>query len=292
MDYQTIDPARRTLFVAYMGADEIIVFNIASNKVQAHITNVRNVHGVLAVPELHRLYASATGTNELVVIDEDTLSVTSRIKAGDYPDGIAYDPADNKVFVSDESGGTDTVIDAKTNKRIDTIDLGGQVGNTQYDPKSRRIYSDVQTRNDVVSIDPKADTLVARHPVPGCEHDHGLLLDADHRLAFVACDGNAKLLVMDLDTWKQISTFPVGADPDVLAFDKALGRLYVAAESGMVAVFQEDGRALRPLGLAFLADEAHTVAVDPRSHRVYFALQDVSGRPVIRVMAPLQRGKL
>ena len=71
MDYQTIDPARRTLFVAYMGADEIIVFNIASNKVQAHITDVRNVHGVLAVPELHRLYASATGTNELVVIDED-----------------------------------------------------------------------------------------------------------------------------------------------------------------------------------------------------------------------------
>src|SRR5256886_16844797 len=32
------------------------------------------------------------------------------------------------------------------------------------------------------------------------------------------------------------SALPIGSDPDVLAFDPALGRLYVAAESGVVAV--------------------------------------------------------
>jgi hypothetical protein len=47
-----------------------------------------------------------------------------------------------------------------------------------------------------------------------------------------------------------------------------------------VAVFAETAHGLRELGQAFLATEAHTVAVDPRTHLVYFTLQSGStGRP-------------
>ena len=285
MDYETIDPARRLLYVAYLGADEVIVFDLVTNKVLAHIPNLPQVHGTLAIPELHRVYASATGEDQVAAIDETTLQITARAPGGNYPDGIAYDADDHKIFVSDEHGGTATVIDVRTNKAVDTLDLGGEVGNTQYDPVTGLIYSDVQTRNVVVAIDPKIDKIVTRHLLPGCDHDHGLLLDVIHRLAFVACDGNAKLLMMDLDTWKELAIYPVGDDPDVLAFDAGLKRLYVAAESGVVSVFQENGKKLRPIGRAFLADEAHTVAVDPMTHRVYFALQNTGGHPVIRVMA-------
>src|SRR6185503_21102181 len=97
------------------------------------------------------------------------------------------------------------------------------------------------------------------------------------RLAFVACEGNAKLLVFDLQRRRVTATFDVGDDPDVLDFDTSLRRLYVAAESGEVAAFQEHGRTLRKLGQAKLADNAHSVAVDPRSHLVYFPLEDVDG---------------
>jgi len=65
-----------------------------------------------------------------------------------------------------------------------------------------------------------------------------------------------------------------------------LRRLYVAAESGVVAVFARSGRKLDPLGKAFLADGAHTVAIDPRTHGVFFPLPDVDGVPVLRIMAP------
>jgi hypothetical protein len=44
----------------------------------------------------------------------------------------------------------------------------------------------------------------------------------------------------------------VGDNPDVLAFDTALRRLYVAAESGEVALFAEHGRALTKLGQSLL----------------------------------------
>jgi DNA-binding beta-propeller fold protein YncE len=65
-------------------------------------------------------------------------------------------------------------------------------------------------------------------PLPGCDHDHGLALDPVTRLAFVACDGNATLLTVALDTWQLLGTNPVVEAPDVLAFDPAARRLYVA----------------------------------------------------------------
>jgi len=286
MDYETIDPGRRMLYLAYLGANEVVAFDLETNKVVAHVQGLDGVHGMLAIPELHRVYASATGSNQVAAIDENSLKVTARADGGDYPDGMAYDEGDQKVFVSDEHGGTDTVVDVRTNRTVDKVDLGGEAGNTQYDALRHRVYSDVQTRDDVVAIDPKADKIAARHALEGCEHDHGLLLDDVHRLAFVACDGNAKLLVMNLDSWKELATFPVGNDPDVLAFDQGLRRLYVAAESGVVAVFEEEAGTVKPLGSGFLADEAHTVAVDPKTHKLYFALQNVGGRAVIRVMEP------
>ncbi len=50
------------------------------------------MHGVLAVPELNRVYASATATDEVVTIDSSTLKIVARVPVGKYPDGIAYAP--------------------------------------------------------------------------------------------------------------------------------------------------------------------------------------------------------
>jgi DNA-binding beta-propeller fold protein YncE len=131
---------------------------------------------------------------------------------------------------------------------------------------------------------------VHRIALPGCDHDHGLNVDAQRRLAFVACDGNAKLLTLDLKRMTVTGTADVGDSPDVLAFDRSLRRLYVAAESGEVAVFAEHGRRLVKLGQAKLAPNAHTVAVDSRTHLVYFPLEPGSnGKPQLLVMKPRQR---
>ena len=288
-DYAAVDDRRGLLYIAYLGANQVVVFDLNANKIVARIPNLQAVHGVLAVPTMNTVYASATGTNEIAVIDETTQRLKARVPGGDYPDGIAYDPVNHKIFVSDEAGGTDTVIDTRSNRRVDTIDLGGEVGNTQYDSAARRIFADVQTKNELVAVDPASDRVVARYALPGCVHDHGLYIDGARRLAFVACDGNAKLLVLDMHAMRVRAVFSVGKAPDVLTFDPGLRRLYVASESGVVSVFAENGTTLRKLGEAFLADEAHVVALDPRTHRVYFPLQNVDGRPVIRVMKPLLR---
>jgi DNA-binding beta-propeller fold protein YncE len=105
------------------------------------------------------------------------------------------------------------------------------------------------------------------------------------RLAFVAGEENNKLALVDLTNMQVLATYPVGKDPDVLAFDPDLKRLYVSAESGNVTVFREKGKALVSMGSLFMPN-AHIVSVDPDTHLVYFHLQSVDGHPLLRIMEP------
>ena len=288
-DYQTYDAALHRLFIAHLGAGTVVAFDTELNKVVGVIPNTAKVHGVLAVSPAGRLYVSATGTNEIVVIDSRTLKEIARIPGGTYPDGMAYVPELHKLYVSDETGKTETVIDTNANARTKTIPLQGEVGNTQYDPTSKHVFVNVQSLEELVEIDPQTDTIVARHHLAEAKGNHGLLIDAGQRLAYIACEGNARLLVFDLDSKQVVASYPVGDTPDVLALDERLGWLYVASESGIVTVFRQEGRTLRKLSESFLAKRAHTVAVDSQTHRVYFPLENVEGRAVLRIMEALEK---
>lgn len=191
--------------------------------------------------------------------------------------------ARHELFVSDEAGKADVVIDVTTNRQVATIPLGGEAGNTQFDPVSWRIYVDVQTHNELAAIDPATNATVARYPLAGCEHDHGLLIDAPQRLAFIACDSNARLLVMDLGSMRVLSRQSVGDSPDVLALDGSSHLLYVACESGVVSVFDEHDRGIRKVGEGYVSPAAHSVAVDEVTHRIFLPLENIHGRPVLRI---------
>jgi DNA-binding beta-propeller fold protein YncE len=284
-DYQSVDPGAHRLYVSHMDGDRLLVFDVRRRRIVKSF-DVPGVHGVIVVPQAGRAYASATNVQQVVTIDTRHERILGYAQAGEYPDGLAYDPVDRRVFVSDEAGGAEIVLDA-AGRRIGRIALGGDAGNVQYDPGSRHILVDVQTLDVIAVIDPRSQRIVSRIAVPGCRNDHGLLVDAAHRLGFVACDENATLHVLDLRTLRFVGRATVGPGPDVLAFDPGLRRLYVAAESGVVAVFRETASGVRKLGQALLAPHAHTVAVDPATHLVYFPLESAPpGGPQLLIMAP------
>jgi YVTN family beta-propeller protein len=286
LDYATLDPQRHLLFIAHLGDSAVIVFDTEANRVRSRVAGLSKVHGVLAIPELGTVYATATGTNEVAAIDEATLKVTARAAGGIYPDGMAYAPFAHKLYVSDEHGGTETVIDVRANKRVATIALGGEVGNSQYDPATRHVFANVQTRRQLVEIDPATDRVIARIDLPGADGNHGLLIEPQQRRAFIACEDNHKLLVLDLETRKLTDTFDVGESPDVLAYDPGLGLLYVAAESGVVSFFRAGHGLIAPAGAVLIGPNAHVVAVDPASHRIFFPLRNLGGRTMLRIMTP------
>ncbi|MGI8305819.1 YncE family protein [Saccharopolyspora hattusasensis] len=218
--------------MAHLGTSEVIEVDVHAGRVVRVIPNVSQAHGVLTVPALHRVYATATGSNAMVALDEDSGQVISQSLTGEYPDGLAYDPRRNTVWTTNERGGSETVIDATSGVVRGTVALGGQVGNVAYDPASDQMLVAVQGRNELAVLDPSKLAVTRRIALPGCDHDHGLALDPAQRLAFVACDGNAVLLTVDLNAGTVTGTAPVGQEPDVLAYDPDAQRLYVAAESG------------------------------------------------------------
>ncbi len=284
-DYQSFDAASGRLYIAHMNADQLVVFDVRDRKLVANLDGFSRVHGVFVAPEIHRLFASATGDHEVIAVDTRTLKIVGKVGPIDYPDGLAYATRQRKVFVSDEHGGVDAVIDATRNSLLTKIPLDGGAGNTVYDSVSGYILVAVHGVNQLVVIDPATDRILGRHPLPGIENPHGIALDGADRIAFVAGEENHLLAVVDLDTMKVLSEYEVGNDPDVLAFDTGLNRLYVSAESGTVTIFQYSNRKLTQLS-SLTMPHAHTVAVDPETHLVYFPLQDINGHPVLRIMRP------
>jgi DNA-binding beta-propeller fold protein YncE len=103
-DYESLDPGAHRLYIAHLGAGTVPVYDISAGATVGEVRDVPGVHGVLAVPELGRVYATATGTNQVAVIVPQSLSVVATTPGGVYPDGLAYDPEVGKLYVSDESG--------------------------------------------------------------------------------------------------------------------------------------------------------------------------------------------
>lgn len=285
-DYQSLDPAAGRLYIAHMNADHLVVFDTSTRKVSANIGGFARVHGVWVVPELARVFASVTGEHQVAAVDTQTLRTVAKVGPINYPDGIAYAPGPKRVFVSDEHGDVDAVIDAQTFTLIKKIALGGGAGNTVYDSSSQRILVAVHEKNDLVAIDPVKLEIVGRYPLPGLKEPHGIALDVVNHLAFIAGAGNHMLAVIDLANMKMLGTYPVGDDPDVLAFDPGLKQLYVSAESGDVWIYRESGKGLAVVG-NFSMPHAHTVCVDPKTHLVYFPLENIDGHPVLRIMEPV-----
>jgi YVTN family beta-propeller protein len=112
LDYPSLDPGRALLFVAHLGASEVIEVDLAARRAVRTIPNLSQVHGVLVVPAVHRVYASATGANSAVILDEATAAVLAQTPTGDYPDGLAYDPGPRRLYVAAEDG-TVSILDQR-----------------------------------------------------------------------------------------------------------------------------------------------------------------------------------
>ena len=308
-DYESIDPTARKLYIAKMGAGQLLVFDIDRNKLASELDGFPKVTGVLAVPEIHKVYASvpggglmsslavglgmagvSSGRGRVAVLDTQSFKEVARVPGGVFPDGIAYDPKDQRIFVSDELGSEVIVLDARTDKPIGRIETGGEVGNVRYDFTTEKIYVPVQSHDQLAVIDPEKDIILAHYATTGGKHPHGFIVAPRGEIGYVACDGNDRLLTIQLATGKMLANLPVVHDPDVLAVDAGASRLYVASESGALSTFDiSNPESPVALGDVFVAEGAHSVAVDPVIHRLYFGLADVGGRSALRELDPKPR---
>ncbi len=284
-DYLVIDYDDGWLFAAHLAANQTYVIDLRSNTVRDTVTDTPGAEGLEYVPDERKVYTSNASDNTVGVIDLETMKVARKIGTEAKPDGSTYAAPDHKLYVSDERAKAVAVIDVRTDKVLTTLHFGSETGVPLYDANAKLVYVNLHDRDELAAIDPASDKIVGRYPVEGCKGNHGMALDMDHHRAFLACQGNDRLTVFDLDAHKAIASLPMARGSDVVQFDAGLGRVYVGCSSGAISVFQEDDPDhFRKLPDVPVQRRVHSLAVDVRTHRVYAPEQEEDGHGVARML--------
>jgi YVTN family beta-propeller protein len=266
-DILTIDPAAHRLYVSH--STKVVVVDLEKNAVVGEIADTPGVHGFLAVPETGRGFSTNGKENKTSVVDLTTLKTISKIDTGGNPDAFAYDGKRGELYIFNHSGDSATVIDAKNAKAVATITLGGSPEFGVSDDAAGRVYVNLEDKNEVAVIDATKHEVVARWPLaPGTEPT-GIALDAAHHRLFAACH-NKMMEMLDTTTGKVVGSVAIGAGVDGCAFDDATQLAFASCGEGTTTIAKEEGpEKLTVVQTLKTERSARTMAIDPKTHRIY-----------------------
>jgi DNA-binding beta-propeller fold protein YncE len=286
-DYVHVDAALRRLFVAH--ANRVEVLDLDSGKKVAEIAGMHGVHGIEIIPELGKGYTSDGLDRAVTVFDRQTLKVQKRIKyLGVKPDAIQYDPDTRRLFVVNGGATGDvTLIDPSTDAIVDTVELGGgkleQIG---FDGRGHAFVND-EERSVIHVFDTRSLKPMAVWPLAPCEEPTGMAVDREHHRVFSAC-GNHKLMVVNSDDGHIVATLPIGEDPDGAVFDPSTQRIFTSNKDGTLSVVHEvTPDRYEPLQTATTVAGARTLALDPKTGRLYLPTAKTGAAPAEGSAAPI-----
>ena len=290
MDYLTIYDS--TLYVAGMSTGTLGIVRLddlqrSNGKINARGTDIpglKGAHGFAVVPELQLGFATAGQDNIVAVVDLQKRAIVDRIKVAAGPDAILYDAASGLVYVGNADAKLATLIDPKTRTIVATIPLGGSTEFAVVDPRSGLLYQNLEDTSEVVVVDLHKRAVVERWPLGACTKPTGLAIDGGSRRLFVGCSGNATLSVISMSTHHSVANLPIGKWPDSVAYDESLHRIYTTGLTGKLVVIEQKTAdrygTLKEINTHF---GAHTLTVDPATHRVYLACVGVFAGPKVAV---------
>jgi len=138
-----------------------------------------------------------------------------------------------------------------------------------YDAQGDRFLINIREPACVAVLAADTTALAAQWPVSAAG-PHGLDLDAQHRRAFVACDGG-NVIALDLGTGREVAGVAIPGEPDATWYNADRSRLYLAiGRPGLLAVVDTQEMILAQT-VATEAD-AHTTAFDRTRQLVYVFL--------------------
>jgi YVTN family beta-propeller protein len=244
-------------------------------------------HGVVVDPLSNLGFVTRSDANTVDVFDPKNMRLVKRIPVANDPDGIFYDPSNKLVYVASSDAMLATLIDPASQNSIGTISLGGKPEFAAFDPETKLLYQNLGDTNTVVAVDLTKRSVVQRWPLEGCEMPTGMALDdADHRL-FIACGKSAKLAIFNLDLHRVIASVPVGFGPDSVAYDSELRRIYVTGLVGRLSVINQAAPdTYHVVDSIYLHFNAHTLAIDPMTHRLFVGYASLAIPPRLAVFTP------
>src|ERR1700676_2856114 len=233
-DHFGIDLKGGRLFATPEGYHAVVVFDLKTGKLVHKIDGIGKPHAVLYREDLNRIYVTDGDAGDLKIFDGTTYGLVSSVKLLEDGDFIGYDPATKCLYI--DNGGGDvhqaysmlSVIDTTAAEKLADLKIEGETLEAMTLEKSTsRMYVNNRARNQVSVVDRENRDLVESWPVTQCKPSVAMALDeANHRL-FVACR-SGMISVLDTQTGKEVTSFPITKGVDDITYDAATTRVYAA----------------------------------------------------------------
>src|SRR5437773_5888914 len=245
-DHFGIDLKGGRLFATPEGYHAVVVFDLKTGELVHKIDGIGKPHAVLYREDLNRIYVTDGDAGDLKIFDGTTYKLLSSVKLLEDADSIGYDPATKYLYI--DNGGGDvhqtysmlSVIDTTAGKKLADLKIDGETLEAMSLEKSTpRMYVNNRAKNQVSVVDREKRELVASWPITLCKNNVAMALDeANHRL-FVACR-TSQIAVLDTQTGKEITSFPITEGVDDITYDAASKRVYAACD-GAVDIYEQSG---------------------------------------------------
>jgi len=266
-DYVTVDAERRRVYAAHSASNSLTVVNADSGVVLGQV-ETGSVHGV-AVDEMTGDVFTGDGNSGTVSeVDPTKMTVVNSIDIGHPIDAIAYDPKTGRIFADEDSGTRVFVVDARSFKLVGAVTIPGH--DLEYlavDPDRPILYQNIPDHDEYVEIDTQSLAIVKVVKTPELTKNHPLQFDAEYREVVV---GGKKgvLSVYNADGAKVgQTTMPSGVDQCDL--DQGTHLLACAGTGKLWTVKIENGEAPRLISEVDTGHPIHTVAIDPKTNRIW-----------------------
>jgi DNA-binding beta-propeller fold protein YncE len=250
-DHMGADVQGNRLFVT-SGEDAVIeVLDLHTNKKIQTITGLKGPHNVLPFPEVNKIFVTDGEASELKIYNYKTLELMGHTPLSIDADPIVYDPATKYFYIVNGGRAAHTpyclisVVDSVTGKKLEDIKLDtNRLESMALEKSSQRLFVNMTTANVIGVVDRQKRALIATWPITaGLENVPMQYDESTHRL-FVATRKPSRLVVVNTDTGKEVTSLPTADSVDDLAYDPALHRIYVPGGNlggavGAVTVIQQ-----------------------------------------------------
>jgi DNA-binding beta-propeller fold protein YncE len=229
-DHMSEDNNRNHVFAAVYGNDSVEVIDTARG------TRTQSIKGglfikpqmALYLPDLNRLVVSSEGDGTCKIFDADTYKLIDTVKYSDDADQLRYDPVQKRVYVGygdEEEIGQD-------------YKLGAHPESFQLEQKGSKIFVNLASISQIAVIDRNTGK-IDKWKLESARTNFPMALDEEHRRLFVGARKPARLLVLDMDTGKEIASLPGAIDTDDMSYDPDRKRIYVTSGEGYIFVYQQ-----------------------------------------------------
>jgi YVTN family beta-propeller protein len=273
-DYLFSDDAAGRLYVSH--GTMVQVIDQSNGQLIGTISGMKGVHGIAIASEFGKGYISSGKDTTVTVFDITSLKVIARIiPSGLNPDAILFDPFSKKIFTCNGKSNNSTVIDPATDKIVTTIPVDGKPESLVSDGKGK-IYMNFEEESKICQINSSTLRVENVWPLAPGEGPTGLALDNETHRLFSAC-ANKKLIVVDAESGKIITTPPIAEKVDGAAFDPELKIVYTSGGLGTMTVIKEENKDSFKVIENFQTQRgAKTISVNKKTHHIYVPGADYS----------------